>query len=131
MAADGDSLKELDSRIKAIGGLLPFVKEPSDAYNLLAKSTTAAEMFVRSNHYKLPRFQRPYVWKPEQVQRLIKEIVGGMLAQPQPAPRYMLGNIFLWRKGGQDDAEAIVLDSGRVSAIDYYLPHSWVLELPG
>ena len=110
MAAD-DSLKELKSRIKAIGGDFPFVKEPSDAYNLLAKSTTAAEMFGhRSNHYKLPRFQRPYVWKPEQVQRLIKEIVGGMLAQPQPAPRYMLGNIFLWRKGGQDDAESIVLD---------------------
>ena len=110
MAAD-DSLKELKSRIKAIGGDFPFVKEPSDAYNLLAKSTTAAEMFGhRSNHYKLPRFQRPYVWKPEQVQRLIKEIVGGMLAQPQPAPRYMLGNIFLWRKGGQDDAEAIVMD---------------------
>ena len=109
MAAD-DSLKELELRIKAIGGLLPFVKEPSDTYSLQVKSTNAAEMFVGSKHYKLPRFQRPYVWKPEQVQRLIKEIVEGMLAQPQPAPRYMLGNIFLWRKGGQDDAEAIVMD---------------------
>ena len=109
MAAD-DSLKELELRIKAIGGLLPFVKEPSDTYSLQVKSTNAAEMFVGSKHYKLPRFQRPYVWTPEQVLRLIKEILGGMLAQPQPAPRYMLGNVFVWRKGGQDDSEAIVLD---------------------
>ena len=83
MAAD-DSLKELKARMKAIGGNLPFVEKPGDAYNLLAKSTTVAEMFADNNYYKLPRFQRPYVWTPEQVLRLIKEILGGMLAQLSP-----------------------------------------------
>ena len=33
-----------------------------------------------------------------------------MLAQPQSAPRYILVNSFLWRKGGQDYVEAIVMD---------------------
>jgi hypothetical protein len=85
--------------VNALGGDL--------GYQVKAEPVPLNKLFSISYVYKLPRFQRPYVWSVENAERLLSDI---MCAARRSEPQYMLGNIYVWKSDGCDQAEGSLLD---------------------
>ena len=76
-----------------------------------ARMVSMAELVKRRERFLIPLYQRLFVWKPEQVERLMDDIVA---AWQQDKPVYYLGGILAIRRGGvSSEVEELELIDGQ------------------
>jgi hypothetical protein len=76
-----------------------------------AQMVSVGEMIGRGERFLVPLYQRLYVWKPEQVERLMDDVLA---AWQQDKPVYYLGGILaIRRKGEEPETEELELIDGQ------------------
>ena len=71
---------------------------------------------VKDGYVRLPRFQRPFVWKRKEVLRLLDSIYKG----------YPIGSILLWNTSEKLASERSITDLN-ISTEDVYYPTNYIL----
>lgn len=78
---------------------------------LTARMVSVGEIIERQERFLVPLYQRLYVWKPEQVERLMDDIIA---ACQQDKPVYYLGGILaIRRRDGESGHEELELIDGQ------------------